>query len=72
MHYLDDIDFGTTEFRDLYDELPLWSAPFGWMLLTTNLIGHMAKLSEELRLTVPMACLTARKPTAEEHALRGS
>jgi len=27
------IDLGTAEFGDLYDELPLWSAPFGLMLL---------------------------------------
>jgi arsenite methyltransferase len=31
--YLDEIDFRTPEFGDLYDELPLWSAPFGLMLL---------------------------------------
>src|SRR5262245_17873823 len=27
------IDIGTPEFGDLYDELPLWSAPFGLLLL---------------------------------------
>jgi hypothetical protein len=27
------IDLGTPEFGDLYDELPLWSAPFGLLLL---------------------------------------
>lgn len=31
--YLDDIDSSTSEFGDLYDELPLWSAPFGLLLL---------------------------------------
>jgi ubiquinone/menaquinone biosynthesis C-methylase UbiE len=31
--YLEEIDFKTPEFGDLYDELPLWSAPFGLMLL---------------------------------------
>jgi len=29
----DDIDLQAPEFGDLYDELPLWSAPFGLMLL---------------------------------------
>ncbi len=33
MHYLEEIDFKTPEFGDLYDELPLWSAHFGLMLL---------------------------------------
>jgi len=33
MHYLDDIDYATPEFGDLYDELPLWSARFGLVLL---------------------------------------
>src|SRR5205809_783687 len=33
MHYLEEIDLKTPEFGDLYDELPLWSAPFGLMLL---------------------------------------
>ena len=33
MKYLEDIDYKTPEFGDLYDELPLWSAPFGLMLL---------------------------------------
>jgi arsenite methyltransferase len=33
MNYLDEIDRETPEFGDLYDELPLWSAPFGLMLL---------------------------------------
>lgn len=33
MSYLDAIDFDTPDFGDLYDELPLWSAPFGlWIL----------------------------------------
>jgi SAM-dependent methyltransferase len=32
-HSLPDIDPTTAEFGDLYDELPLWSAPFGLMLL---------------------------------------
>jgi arsenite methyltransferase len=27
------VDISTTEFGDLYDELPLWSAPFGLLLL---------------------------------------
>jgi hypothetical protein len=31
--YLEGIDLATPEFGDLYDELPLWSAPFGLMLL---------------------------------------
>jgi ubiquinone/menaquinone biosynthesis C-methylase UbiE len=31
--YLEPIDCTTPEFGDLYDELPLWSAPFGLMLL---------------------------------------
>lgn len=33
MNYLEDIDYKAPEFGDLYDELPLWSAPFGLMLL---------------------------------------
>jgi ubiquinone/menaquinone biosynthesis C-methylase UbiE len=33
MNFLDDIDCKTPEFGDFYDELPLWSAPFGLMLL---------------------------------------
>jgi arsenite methyltransferase len=33
MSYLDDIDISTPEFVDLYDELSLWSAPFGLMML---------------------------------------
>lgn len=31
--YLAEIDFQTPEVGDLFDELPLWSAPFGLMLL---------------------------------------
>jgi arsenite methyltransferase len=31
--YLEEIDCTTPEFGDFYDELPLWSAPFGRMLL---------------------------------------
>ncbi len=33
MPYLEEIDYNTPGFGDLYDELPLWSAPFGLMLL---------------------------------------
>ncbi len=33
MPYLEEIDYKTPEFGDFYDELPLWSAPFGLMLL---------------------------------------
>lgn len=33
MSYLQEIDFGQPEVAELYDELPLWSAPFGLMLL---------------------------------------
>ena len=33
MEYLEEIDFNTAEIGDLYDELPLWSAPFGLLLL---------------------------------------
>ena len=33
MNYLDEIDYKAPEFGDLYDQLPLWSAPFGLMLL---------------------------------------
>lgn len=33
MNYLDEIDFHTPDFCELYDELPLWSAPFGLMIL---------------------------------------
>lgn len=33
MSYLQDINYTTPEFGDFYDELPLWSAPFGLMLL---------------------------------------
>jgi arsenite methyltransferase len=31
--YLADVDLDHAEFGDLYDELPLWSAPFGLLLL---------------------------------------
>jgi ubiquinone/menaquinone biosynthesis C-methylase UbiE len=33
VNYLEDIDYQAPDFGDLYDELPLWSAPFGLMLL---------------------------------------
>jgi ubiquinone/menaquinone biosynthesis C-methylase UbiE len=33
MNYLEAIDFHQPDFGDLYDELPLWSAPFGLHLL---------------------------------------
>ena len=33
MGYLEDIDVAAPDFADLYDELPLWSAPFGLLLL---------------------------------------
>ena len=33
MNYLEEIDYKTPEFADFYDELPLWSAPFGLLLL---------------------------------------
>jgi len=33
MNYLEEVNYKTPEFGDLYDELPLWSAPFGLMLL---------------------------------------
>ncbi len=33
MDYLDAIDLAAADFSDLYDELPLWSAPFGLDLL---------------------------------------
>lgn len=33
VQYLEEINFTTTEFGDLYDELPLWSARFGAVLL---------------------------------------
>ena len=33
MKYLEEIDHKKPEFGDLYDELPLWSAPFGLILL---------------------------------------
>jgi ubiquinone/menaquinone biosynthesis C-methylase UbiE len=33
MDYLEEIDYTHTEFGDIYDELPLWSAPFGLLLL---------------------------------------
>jgi arsenite methyltransferase len=33
VQYLEEIDYKAPEFGDLYDELPLWSAPFGLMLL---------------------------------------
>ncbi len=35
MNYLEDVDYKTTEFGDLYDELPLWSARFGILILDT-------------------------------------
>ncbi len=33
MNYLEEIDYAQPEFGDWYDELPLWSAPFGLLLL---------------------------------------
>jgi arsenite methyltransferase len=33
MNYLQEIDYRTPGIGDLYDELPLWSAPFGLLLL---------------------------------------
>ena len=33
MDYLEEIDYTHAEFGDIYDELPLWSAPFGLLLL---------------------------------------
>jgi ubiquinone/menaquinone biosynthesis C-methylase UbiE len=33
MECLEEIDYRAPDFGDFYDELPLWSAPFGWMLL---------------------------------------
>ncbi|HKQ60545.1 MAG TPA: methyltransferase domain-containing protein [Candidatus Polarisedimenticolaceae bacterium] len=33
MNYLEDIDLNSPDFGELYDELPLWSAPFGLALL---------------------------------------
>ncbi len=33
MKFLEEIDQKTPELGDFYDELPLWSAPFGLMLL---------------------------------------
>lgn len=33
MNHLDPIDYTAADFADTFDELPLWSAPFGMMLL---------------------------------------
>src|SRR5258705_1829950 len=33
MNYLEEIDYTRIEFGEWYDELPLWSAPFGLLLL---------------------------------------
>lgn len=33
MKYLEAVDSTHSEFGELYDELPLWSAPFGLLLL---------------------------------------
>lgn len=33
MSYLEEVDFNQPGFGDFYDELPLWSAPFGLLLL---------------------------------------
>src|SRR5262245_9621936 len=38
MKYLEQVDVTHPAFGDLYDELPLWSAPFGLMLLARVLI----------------------------------
>jgi ubiquinone/menaquinone biosynthesis C-methylase UbiE len=40
VNYLDEIDYKTPEFGDLYDELPLWSAPFGLLLLEHVKLQH--------------------------------
>lgn len=33
MSWLDDVDYTTDDFGELFDELPLWSAPFGLLML---------------------------------------
>lgn len=33
LEYLNEVDYQAPDFGDFYDELPLWSAPFGLMLL---------------------------------------
>jgi arsenite methyltransferase len=33
VNYLEEIDFSAAEVSELFDELPLWSAPFGLLLL---------------------------------------
>lgn len=33
LEYLNEVDYQAPDFGDYYDELPLWSAPFGLMLL---------------------------------------
>jgi hypothetical protein len=33
MNDLKDVDYASAEAGDCYDELPLWSAPFGLLLL---------------------------------------
>ncbi len=33
LNFLDDVDLEDPSFAEIYDELPLWSAPFGRMLL---------------------------------------
>ena len=39
MTYLDPINFNSAGFGDMYDELPLWSAPFGLWILDRAPIG---------------------------------
>lgn len=39
MNYLEEIDYHSPGFCELYDELPLWSAPFGLMLLDRVPLG---------------------------------
>lgn len=52
MKYLEEIDYKMPEFGDLYDELPLWSAPFGLMLLEHVTLPPGIKI-----LTIPAACI---------------
>ena len=39
MNHFDPIDCESPNFGDLYDELPLWSAPFGLWILDRTPIG---------------------------------
>ena len=63
MQYLARVDFQAPGFGEFYDELPLWSAPFGLMFdHLERRLNAVASARGGLTLTVPTVCLVAHKP----------